>query len=96
MNEHRIFQAIAIGIVGGMPLSILGELFLTTSVEASSLHTLGQILTATRGLFLAITGMNAFANEVTFSIYMLIQAFYFMIASYVLLSVIHFAVKRSV
>ncbi len=89
MTEQRICQAIAIGVVFGIPLTILGELFLVTSAEAASLHMLAQIMTAPGGLYRAMTGRDVFASAGTMSIYLLIQASYYTAIAYAVLLVIH-------
>jgi uncharacterized membrane protein YhhN len=85
-TEHLICQAISIGVVAGVPLSLLGEILLAANRDGSAwLYAAGLLLAAPGVAYCAITGSNAFANTAATLTYFILQIVYCAVVSFFLL-----------
>ncbi len=88
-RENPIWQSLAIGVVIGVPLTIMGELFLSAASPGfSPLRLLGQIMTGPGEIYRVLTQGNVFASPSTLCLYLLVQAFYYTALVFAMLTLV--------
>ena len=85
-TEYLLWQAISIGVVAGVPLSLLGEILLAASRDGPAwLYVVGLLLAAPGAAYCTITGSHAFANTAATMTYFILQIVYCAVVTFFLL-----------
>ncbi len=96
-TEHLIWQAISIGVVAGVPLSLMGELLLAANRDGSAwLCVVGLLLAAPAAAYSAVTGDSVFAGTATTLTYFILQIVYCIVVTFFLLLLFQQASRRFV
>lgn len=87
MSVNRlIWQATGFGVVAGVPLSLLGEILLSTGRNDSTwLYVAGLLLAAPGAAYSAVTGKSPFTGTASLLTYFLLQIAYCTAVSFVVL-----------
>lgn len=84
--DRLIWQAISIGVVAGVPLSLLGEVLLSTARDGPAwLYVAGLLLAAPAAAYSAVTGNSVFAGTATLLAYFILQIVYCTVVTFLFL-----------
>jgi len=98
MNTERlVWLAISIGVVAGVPLSLLGEILLSNAREGPAwLYVVGLLLAAPSTAYSAVTGNSVFAGTAILLTYFILQIVYCIVMTFFLLLLFQHASRRFV
>jgi hypothetical protein len=90
MNTNQlIWQAISIGVMAGVPLTLLGEYFFSLSRNGTAwLHAVGLLLAAPVVAYSTVTGHSIFASTATTIMYFILQIAYGTVMAFLFLLLI--------
>jgi hypothetical protein len=90
MNTNQlIWQAISIGVMAGVPLTLLGEYLFSLSRDGAAwLHAVGLLLAAPVVAYSTVTGHSVFASTAATIMYFILQIVYGTVMTFLFLLLI--------
>lgn len=85
-TNQLIWQAISVGVVAGVPLTLLGEYLFSLSCNGSAwLYVVGLLLAAPGVAYCTVTGHSVFASTVATITYFILQIVYVTVVTFLFL-----------
>lgn len=85
-TNQLIWQALSIGVMAGVPLTLLGELLFSISRDGSAwLYAVGLLLAAPGVAYSTVTGHSIFASTAATITYFILQIVYVSVVTFLLL-----------